>query len=94
MGYLLNLHKKMTKSTFNGVVLDASSLVTSDLEIATWFAECYAQRLVLIKSFKTGKITKAVMYIDGDVDEIHKELELDSYLTFFTKNIKRVRLNK
>jgi hypothetical protein len=81
----------MTKSTFNGVVLDASSLVTSNLEIATWFADCYEHRLVLIKSLKTGKITKAVMYIDGYVDEIHKGLALDSYLKFFTKHVKADR---
>jgi hypothetical protein len=83
----------MTKSTFtfNGVVLDTDSLQTTNIEVVTHYAGCYAHRLMLIKSIKTQKITKAVMYIDNDVTEFKKGLAFGSYLTFFTNNVKAYR---
>lgn len=81
----------MVRSTFNGVVLDASSITTSNLEITTYYAECYVHRLMMFKSLNTGKITKAVMYIDNDATEFKKGLNFGSYLTFFTNNVKAYR---
>jgi len=87
----LNKQIKMTESTFNGVVLDTSSLLTTNLEVTTHYAGCYINRLMLIKSLKTGKITKAVMYIDNDATEFKKGLPLGSYLRFFTNDVKVYR---
>ena len=81
----------MERSTFNGVVLDTNSLRTTNLEVTTHYAECYVHRLMLIKSIKTGKITKAVMYIDNDATEFKKGLAFVSYLVFFTNNVKAYR---
>lgn len=81
----------MTKSTFNGVVLDTDSLLTTNLEVTTHYAGCYVTRLVLMKSLKTGKITKAVMYIDNGATEFKKGQAFGSYLAFFTNNVKAYR---
>ena len=81
----------MERSTFNGVVLDTNSLRTTNLEVTTHYAGCYVHRLMLIKSLKTGKITKAVMYINNDATEFKKGLAFGSYLAFFTNNVKAYR---
>ena len=81
----------MTKSTFNGVVLDTSSLQTQNIEVVTHYAGCYTHRLMLIKSIKTGKITRAVMHINNEITEFKKGLSFGSYLTFFTNNVKAYR---
>ena len=81
----------MEKSTFNGVVLDTDSLRTTNLEVVTHYAGCYVHRLMLIKSLKTGKITKAIMHIDNDATEFKKGLSFGSYLSFFTNNVKSYR---
>jgi len=81
----------MTKSTFNGVVLDINSLRTTNIEATTYFAGCFVHRLMLIKSLKTGKITTATMYIDNDATQFKKGLAFGSYLKFFTNNVKAYR---
>jgi hypothetical protein len=91
MGYPLNPQNKMVKSTFNGVVLDTDSLQTQNIEVVTHYAGCYAHRLMLIKSLKTGKITRAVMHIDNQITEFKQGLAFGSYLAFFTNNVKAYR---
>jgi hypothetical protein len=81
----------MTKSTFNGVVLDTESLQTQNIEVVTHYAGCYVHRLMLIKSLKTGKITRAVMHINNEITEFKKGLAFGSYLAFFTNNVKAYR---
>jgi hypothetical protein len=81
----------MERSTFNGVVLDTSSLRTSNIEVVTYFAGCYVHRLMVIISLKTGKITTATMYIDNGATEFNKGLPLAVFLRFFTNNVKAYR---
>lgn len=81
----------MERIIFNGVVLDTSSLRTQYSEVTTYFANCYIHRLMIIKSLKTGKIKKAVKYIDNESREMKKDIKFGTILLSFTNSVKHFR---
>jgi hypothetical protein len=83
----------MTRTMFNGEVLDTDIVRTSNVEVTTCYAGSYETRLVVTNSLKTGKITTAKMYLDGALTEFKKGLPFESYLRFFTCNVKVLRNN-